>query len=62
MGPVYLMIWMAIGAYIIGKKRGKGGLYALLSIPVSLVTYFAVFQAMGYLAGLGSGECLLDMC
>jgi hypothetical protein len=44
------MAWCAFGGYIIGKKRGKGAQYALLAVPISLVSYVAAYYIAGQLA------------
>jgi len=38
---------MALGGYVIGKRIGKQRQYAMLSVPLSVVTYFAVVVASG---------------
>lgn len=40
-----LMFWVALGAYVVGKKKGKGADYALLSVPLSLGLAFLMYLA-----------------
>ena len=50
MNFLYLSFWIAVLAYVRGKKHGKEWQYALLSIPASFIFYFLVFQIVGKLA------------
>lgn len=34
-----LCLWMAIGGYVVGKKRGHPWLYAVASVPVTFGVY-----------------------
>lgn len=41
-----LIIWMAIGGYVLGRRKGKGGKYALLSVPISCAIVVAINAAL----------------
>ena len=41
-----LMFWGAVGGYFIGKRKGQGGLYALLGIPASVVFYVLIMASV----------------
>lgn len=49
MNALYLVIWMAVGGYVYGKRRGKAKQYALASIPIAIATYIALVAAVGVL-------------